>query len=144
MAVIVDTSAIVAMFDRDAARHSDVERVYRGVLGPLVVPVAMLAEVEYMLRSRFGSIASLKLLESLTNGIFELAQLTTADIDRCHELITQYDTLDLGLADTAVMATAERLRVQEVFTLDERHFRIVRPKTFSHFILYPADYSHGN
>jgi predicted nucleic acid-binding protein len=144
VALIVDTSAIVAMYDRDAALHRDVERVYRSADGPLVVPVAMLAEVEYMLRSRLGSTASLNFLEALADGTFDLEPLLPEDLERCRELISQYDTLNLGLADTAVMATAERLSIQTIFTLDERHFRIVRPRNFTHFILYPADYPNGN
>ena len=144
MALIVDTSAIVAMYDRDAARRRAVELVYRLVDGPLVIPVAMLAEVEYMLRSRLGAAASLNFLELLSNGTFDLEPLLPEDIERCRELMTKYDTLNLGLADSAVMATAERLHVQTILTLDERHFRIVRPRVFTHFVIYPADYPNGN
>jgi hypothetical protein len=35
--------------------------------------------------------------------------------------------------------TAERLRIQRIFTLDERHFRAVQPRAVPHFILLPAD-----
>lgn len=54
--------------------------------------------------------------------------------------MAQYQDLNLGLADASVIATAERLRIQAILTLDERHFRVIRPNGFDHFILYPADY----
>jgi uncharacterized protein len=47
--------------------------------------------------------------------------------------------MPLGLADASVVAAAERLRVQRIFTLDERHFRAVQPRGWAHLILLPAD-----
>ena len=49
--------------------------------------------------------------------------------------------LPLGLADASVIATAEHLGVNRVLTVDQRHFRAVRPRKLSHLILLPADES---
>jgi len=57
--------------------------------------------------------------------------------------LTQYRDMDISLADAAVAATAERLGIPRLLCLDERHFRAVRPRTFGHFVLLPADAS-GN
>ena len=64
---------------------------------------------------------------------------TPGDLLRCRELIDHYRNLPLGLADASVVATAERLGVQRVLTVDLRHFRVVRPLSFSHFVLLPSD-----
>jgi len=58
-----------------------------------------------------------------------------ADVARIHELAV--------LADASVVATAECLGIQRVLTVDERHFRAIRPRKFSHLVLLPADAS-GN
>jgi predicted nucleic acid-binding protein len=54
--------------------------------------------------------------------------MTPADVGRSRELVVMYRDLDLGLVDSAVIATAERLGIRRVLTVDERDFRAVRPK----------------
>jgi predicted nucleic acid-binding protein len=46
--------------------------------------------------------------------------------------------LDIGLADAAVVATAERLKIPRILAVDERGFRDIRPRR-GHFMLLPAD-----
>jgi hypothetical protein len=47
-------------------------------------------------------------------------------------------SLPLGIVDAAVIATAERLSLTEVATVDRKHFSIVRPRHVSAFRLIPA------
>jgi predicted nucleic acid-binding protein len=96
-------------------------------------------ELDYLLTTRLGPDAELDFLEGLTNGAYLLIHPTDEDLLRCRELIAQYFDLSLGLADASVVVTAERLGVSRLLTLDERHFRAVQPRSFSHFILPPAD-----
>ena len=77
-------------------------------------------------------------LDGIAGGAYTLEPLTAQDLERCRELIAGYRDLDLGLADTAVMATAERLGVPRILTLDERDFRAVRPLR-GPFVLLPSD-----
>jgi len=65
--------------------------------------------------------------------------LSAEDLARCRELVLQYRGLPLGIADASVVATAERLKIQRVFTVDERHFRAIQPQGMGHFVLLPAD-----
>ena len=53
--------------------------------------------------------------------------------------MVQYRDLPLGLADATVVATAERMNIQRVFTVDQRHFRAIQPRGLNHFIILPAD-----
>ena len=78
-------------------------------------------------------------LEGLTDGAYVLIRPTADDLLRCRELIAQYRDFPLGLADASVVATAERLDIPRLLTVDERHFRAVQPRDLSHFILLPAD-----
>jgi predicted nucleic acid-binding protein len=53
------------------------------------------------------------------------------------ELMDAYTDLPLGTVDAAVIATAERLGVTKIATLDRRHFIVVRPTHVASFELLP-------
>jgi predicted nucleic acid-binding protein len=62
---------------------------------------------------------------------------TPDDWIRIADLVEQYDDFPLGGADASVVALAERLDAETIVTLDERHFRAVRPKHREAFRLVP-------
>lgn len=139
MAVICDTGAIYALYDADDAHHSSVRSSFESETGPFLVPVTLLAEIDYLLHVHLGIDAALDFLESAERGAFAVEPLVPADLVRCRELMAGYRDLNLGLADASVVAFAERLNLQKVLTVDVRHFRVVRPRHVSHFVLLPAD-----
>jgi uncharacterized protein len=53
------------------------------------------------------------------------------------ELIETYADLRLGTIDASVIATAERLGLTSIATLDHRHFSVVRPRHTKAFTLLP-------
>ena len=53
------------------------------------------------------------------------------------ELVVRYGDLPLGTTDASVVALAERLKIDEVATLDRRHFAVVRPSHTSALKLLP-------
>jgi hypothetical protein len=60
-------------------------------------------------------------------GDLEQTSCTEVDLVRMGELMRQYRGFPLGIADASVIALAERLKVNEVATLDHRHFRSIVP-----------------
>ena len=138
MALIVDSGAVYALYDADDAYHIAVRDTVEHTAGPLIIPTVILAEVDYLLREFLGVEAELCFFQDVANGSFLLEPLTMADWTRCCELIEIYRDLNPGLADTAVFATAERLRIRTVLTVDERDFRAMRSK-LGYLILLPAD-----
>jgi predicted nucleic acid-binding protein len=74
-----------------------------------------------------------------SRGFYTLVPLTQADLARCQELIAQNRDIDPGLADVAVVATAEWMGVQRILTVDERDLRAIRPKKGMTFVLLPGD-----
>ena len=139
MGVVCDTGGVYALYDADDAHHAAVAAVIRAERGPLYVPIALVSEIDYLLSVRLGVPAVLDFLASVTAGAFTLAPFTSEDLSRCRQLIDQYRDLPLGLADAAVVSTAERLQLDRILTVDQRHFRTVRPQGFDHFRLLPAD-----
>ncbi|GMQ75240.1 MAG: type II toxin-antitoxin system toxin ribonuclease C26 [Gammaproteobacteria bacterium] len=138
MTLVADSGALYALYDADDAHHAAVRQVLETERGPIIVPTAILAEVDYLVREFLGIDAELDFLGGITEGAYTLEALTPADLARCRELISVYRDLDLGLADSCIIATAERLGVKRVLTVDERDFRAVKP-TIGHFVLLPAD-----
>jgi predicted nucleic acid-binding protein len=138
MSAVADTGALYVLYDAGDRDHQRVREALQTIRGPIYVPTALLAEIDYLLREWLGVDAELAFLASLKLGAFQLEEFTKADLLRCEELLSIYRDLDLGLADAAVVATAERLKVNTVLSLDERDFRAVRSK-LGPFRLLPAD-----
>jgi uncharacterized protein len=136
--LVADSGALYALYDADDAHHAAVRRVIEHEHGLVIVPTVILAELDYLLREFLGVDAELDFLDGIASGAFTLEVFTPVDLERCQELISTYRDLDLGLADSAVMATAERLKIDRLLTVDERDFRAVRPK-HRPFVLLPSD-----
>ena len=90
---------------------------------PYLVPSGILAEIGYLVERRMGIEALDAFLIDLEQRAFVLAN-TEDDLIRIRELIRRYEDLPLGLADSAVVACAER-HGGAVLTLDQRHFGVV-------------------
>lgn len=95
----------------------------------MLVPTLVITEVTYLLASRLGVEAEIRFLGDLAAGNLIPVPVEPADWIRVAELVGRYRDLPLGTVDASVVATAERLAVSEVATLDRRHFSVVRPST---------------
>jgi uncharacterized protein len=137
--VVADSGALYALYDKRDDHHQAIVDAFAAVAGPVVVPSALLSEVDYLLRRFLGIDAELDFLRSLDDGAFLLEPFTEADVSRVCELVERYRDLDIGLADAAVVATAERLHTRTLLTVDQRHFRALRHRDGSAFVLWPAD-----
>lgn len=143
MAIIGDSGAIYAIYDRRDSMHAPVRAAVKRLSETIVIPTVVLTEIDYLLRVRIGPGASLQFLEDLAAGAFQLEAVNSVDLKRCSELIRKYADLDLGLCDAAVVAVAERLRIQRIFTVDERDFRTIRSAWGNPFVLIPSDLGRG-
>jgi hypothetical protein len=94
----------------------------------LVIPDPVAVEVDHLVRSRVGAGPARLFLRSLAEGEHAVAFLTPGLLRRAVEIDAQYADLDLDLADTSVMAIAERHDLP-VLTFDYAHFRATRPAT---------------
>lgn len=138
MALIADSGALYALYDARDRHHCAVARHQREA-GAIIIPTAILAEIDYLLRVRLGNRAVARFLQGIAAGAFTLEPFTSQDLGRCQMLLNTYANLDLGLAHAAVMAAAERKGVRRVLTVDVRDFRAVQPAAGKPFLLLPAD-----
>lgn len=104
--------------------------------GPLLVPDLVVAEVAYLIGTRLGGRAEVRFIGALAAGELIVEHVSAADLLRIAELVAKYHDLPLGMADAAMVAMAERLRISTLITLDE-HFRVVRPAHVDAFTVVP-------
>jgi predicted nucleic acid-binding protein len=103
-----------------------------------VVPTLVITEVAYLVATRLGTGAQIRFLGDLAAGSFLVEPVVPADWLRIAELVGRYRDLPLGTVDASVIATAERLGIIEVATVDHRHFSVVRPRSHTEaFALLP-------
>lgn len=139
MALIADSGAVYAIYDAGDRHHKSIAAVLKSETGPLIIPVVGLAEIDYLLREHLGIDAELDFFHDLIQGVYTIESPSSADLVRYRELLGEYRDLDLGLVDAAVIATAERLDVHRILTVDERDFRVVQSRLKHPFKILPRD-----
>ncbi|QZA10268.1 PIN domain-containing protein [Mycolicibacter heraklionensis] len=135
--MVVDAGPLYAYVDADDAHHSSALELLQTHPGPLIVPTLVITEVVYLLGTRLGVEPEVRFLGDLAGGAFTVEPVAAADWLRIAELVAQYRDLPLGTVDASVVTTAERLGINEIATVDHRHFTVVRPRHIESFTLLP-------
>jgi uncharacterized protein len=119
--ITLDTSGLLALFDRNDSNHVACVQVFSADSGPAIVPAAILAEIGWFLedRRRFPPQLLNIFLTDLVDGAYAV-EWAHGDVVRIAALVERYGDLPLGIADAAVIACAERYG-GNVLTTD-RHF----------------------
>lgn len=124
--MIVDTSALLAYFDRDEPDHIAVVRALETTSEPLVVSPYVVAELDYLVASRLGVSAELAVLRELAGGAWDLPSFSTEDLADASSILERYADQAIGAADASNIVLAARYRTRTIATLDRRHFDVVR------------------
>jgi predicted nucleic acid-binding protein len=127
MALVVDTGPLLAALDTADPDHGRCVRLLSEANEDLVVPMLVLAELDYWCHKRLGVDPWIVFLDDLLAGAYRLEVATVADLTRCRELQREYDDQALGIVDASVLALVERLGEERLATLDHRHFAMLRP-----------------
>ena len=143
MALIADSGGIYGLYDASEKKHKAIRAAFEGERGVVIIPMPVLSEIDYLLRKKLGVAAELDFIDDVRAGAFALEPCSLEDLQRSRSLIETYRDLDLGLADSCVIACAERLSILRILTVDERHFRVVRTASGKSLILLPADAGRG-
>jgi uncharacterized protein len=128
VALILDTGPLLAALDAADPDHARCAELISRSTEDLLVPALVLAELDYWCLTRLTLDAWLVFLQDVEQGIYVIESPTAPDLARCRELQAEYHDLSLGVVDASIVALAERLAEPKVATLDERHFRVVRPR----------------
>lgn len=140
-AVIVDSSAVIALLDEDTEEHEAVAAAVTGFRGRLIVSPFVVAELDYMLPRRIGPAAVNKFNDDVALGSYELAGWDASDHAEALQVARSFNGNDyIGVTDASNVVLADRYRTAIIMTLDKRHFRKLQPIWGpDYFTLIPFD-----
>jgi len=136
--MILDTSFLFALTNRKDRAHAKCVSLARTLNASLLLPVVVLPEAAYLLEVRFGHHVMRQFVSTVFNSSWQLESVVSEDLERAYEVLSRYQSLKLDFVDAVLIAIAERLNVKTILTLDQRHFRIVRPRHTAAFEVLPA------
>jgi len=139
LAGVIDTSVVVAFMNRRDDDHERVSEWMETAEEDLVTTPLVVAEIDHLVSRGGGSAAALAFYEDLVSGAYLVEWWQEAGFETV-EAARRNQALGLGLADASLLALAARPETPRIATLDERHFRILKPLTGeAAFVLLPAD-----
>jgi predicted nucleic acid-binding protein len=125
--IILGSGGLYAFLDADDVDHEVARAVVDDSAGPFVLSPFVLAEVDYLVQRRLGIDAECALLEDVDAGVYTLAPFGDDDMSLATSLVKQYRDLGIGITDASVAVIAARYRTVDLLSVDERHFRAMRP-----------------
>ena len=137
--IICDTSGLVAAYSTADRRRNQVADLLGSDPDALILSPFVLAELDYLIATRAGVRHELRVLNDVAAGIYTLADFGPADVAQAAEIIERYREMRIGLADASLVILAARYGTTRLLTLDEKHFRAIRPLRGDSFTLLPAD-----
>jgi len=135
--LIVDTGPLYAYVDSDDQHHKASLELLMTHPGPLVVPTLVVTEAAYLISTRLGSQAEVRLIGDLASGALLVEPVAASDWLRIAELVHTYRDLPLGTVDASVVAASERLNIMNIATIDRRDFTVIRPSHCDHLTILP-------
>ena len=120
--------------------HASVRDWIEQVTDELLTTPLILAEIDHLIMSAGGAAAARALRDDLARGAYSIEWWSSA----LHDTLAaarRHETMDIGLADASLIALAAHLQTTTIATLDERHFRSLKPLTHKAdaYTLLPAD-----
>jgi len=137
--ILIDTSGLISALFPDQRQHEACAKVIREAKEPLIMSPFVLAEADYLITKYAGVEAELAFLEEIEKRAYVLARFDADDIAGARRIVDKYRSLNVGLADASTVVIAERYMLRDILTLDERHFRAMRPASRKSFRILPAD-----
>lgn len=137
MNVLLDTGVAVALFNSRDLRHQDVLNLMQHTREDVLFPVPAVTETFYLLRRDAGAEVAARFVSTLADENLLLENPLAQDYQRAAELIRQYADAQLDFVDAIIVAIAERLNITRILTLDQRDFRLIRPRHCPAFEILP-------
>jgi uncharacterized protein len=133
--MLVDAGPLVALIDESDGHHDKCVAAAEEIREPLLTVWPAFGEAMYLLR--FSLEAQDALWQYVERGALRIADLDLEDCARMRYLMRKYRDLPMELADAALVALAERERMNRIFTIDRRDFLIYKPAGMKRFEIVP-------
>jgi len=116
---LTDTGPLIALVNKNDPNHQRCLDVTKRLpAGPLVTTWPCFTEAMYLIFQAGGYPAQAELWRWRTAGRLLLHDLTGNEVDRMAAMMDKYKDRPMDLADASLVAAAERLDMQRIFTLD--------------------------
>jgi uncharacterized protein len=135
--LLVDTGPLVAYLNRNDPDHARCAALLEARTDELVLTPYVLTEACYLVAKYIGADAEANLVDAVAAGDLSQVDILPADLIRVAELMRRYRDFPLGITDASVVVAAERLKLDEVATLDRRHFPAITPVHVDALTLLP-------
>ncbi len=122
--LVVDTGFLVALYRRRDPLHAGALEFLCENRAPLVTAAPVIVESCYFLHTT----AKVELLDWVAKGGLTVADVPVEAYPVLARLLRRYATLDLDLADAALVWLADLLGEHRILTVDERDFSALRLK----------------
>ena len=130
---------MLAFLDRKDAHHELVYPWMCAQEGEFVTTPLVVAEIDHLVARKGGGNASNILYEDLAHDAYQVEWWPTALYETI-AVARRYASMPLGLGDASLVTLAAYLQTTTIATLDERHFRALKPLWGGDaFTLLPAD-----
>jgi uncharacterized protein len=124
--IIVDTGALVALFNQRDTFHTVARTTFATLQEPLITAYPVITETCYLLARSVSHQAQCNFLRTVSQGALTLFEFTPPQIERMADLMEQYANLPMDFADASLVALAESLGHGRILTVDRRDFSIYR------------------
>jgi predicted nucleic acid-binding protein len=131
---LLDTGPLVALLNARDQDHGRCEEVFREFRGRLLATEPILTEAMQLLAPIRGGSAAC--IDFFARKAAVLVPQSPRSLLRAKELLAKYADVPMDFADATLVALAEEVKVEKVFTLDRRGFgvyRFLRNRPFSMF-----------
>jgi predicted nucleic acid-binding protein len=123
--VFVDTSAWVALADKDDSNHKKAAAVYPSLLQKqkgLITSNLIIAETYVLLLNEIGHHAAMNFLDRIKASPRILKMYSNEDLERdAVKILEKYDDQDFSYADAVSFVIMKRQKMQKAFCFD-KHF----------------------
>ena len=128
--VLVDSSFLIALYDRSDFDHARCMRIYESLDRSLITCEAVITESVYMLRYVSG--AAEALLASVECGALEIGFRLSEAAGSIHSIMKKYRDTPADFADACLVHMADQLDTGDILTLDSdfSHYRWRRTRVF--------------
>lgn len=124
--ILIDAGPLLAILNRNDTHHDACAAIIEALDCPFYTTMPVITEAMYLLHARLGWVAQEALWRMILRGDLLLEHPSPQDLVRMSALMDKFNDRPMDFADASLVALAERLDVDKVFTVDRADFSTYR------------------
>ena len=93
--------------------------------------------MDYLATKYLGERVARAFLEDINRQKFSLLPFESVDLTKATPIMARYRDLPLGLVDASLLVLAERYSIDQILTLDRRHFNLIQSDKVTYLTILP-------